>query len=104
MISGLFGFGGLAALEIHGIIGGQRNQSMQIIRIFRGNVCVNEREHSLTDRVTGWGHGIVCRLVPPLGLLHGFYQIGSRSHTIGARKSGHFADCPIMFDPTGSIL
>ena len=40
-------------------LGGQRNQSMQIIRDFSGAACVSsEREHSLTDRVTGWGHGI----------------------------------------------
>ena len=53
-------------------LGGQRNQSMQIIRDFSGAACVSsEREHSLTDRVTSWGHGIdVCRLVPPLGFLH----------------------------------
>ena len=53
-------------------LGSQRNQSMQIIRDFSGAACLSmKREHSLTDHVTDWGHGIdVCRLVPPLGFLH----------------------------------
>ena len=53
-------------------LGGQRNQSMQIIRDFSGAACLSmKREHSVTDHVTDWGHGInVCRLAPPLGFLH----------------------------------
>ena len=40
-------------------LGGQRNQSMQIIRDFSGAACVSmKREHSVTDHVTDWGHGI----------------------------------------------
>ena len=39
--------------------GGEQNHLMQIIRDFSGAACVSsEREHSLTDRVTGWGRGI----------------------------------------------
>lgn len=52
--------------------GGKQFHLMQIIRDFSGAACLSsEREHSLTDRVTSWGHGIdVCRLVPPLSFLH----------------------------------
>jgi len=40
-------------------LGGQRNQSMQIIRDFSGAACVSsEREHILTDCVTSVRRGI----------------------------------------------
>ena len=39
--------------------GGEQFHLMQIIRDFSGAACVSsEREHILTDRVTGWGRGI----------------------------------------------
>ena len=80
--------------------GGEQFHLMQIIRDFSGAACVSsEREQSLNRSCRQCGDmGSVCRLKPPLDLLHGVYQIGLRSRTIGARKSGHFADCPIMFD------
>ena len=52
---------------------------MQIIRDASGAaafVLSSEREHILTDCVTGLRGGInVCRLVPPLDLLHGVLRI-----------------------------
>ena len=71
MISGLFGFGGLAALEIHGIIGVSETNQCRSSGIFHRAACVSsEREHSLQIVSPVGDMGSVCRSVPPLDLLH----------------------------------